>query len=1043
MIYKFNNGGIVKLQNAGSIPEYDNIEQIAKYNREHGTNFYKMSQVLEHDKQQALQKSQNKKSFWEILAGHPESSGEAILNKTIETANNAELPETRSKIYNDTGKTQLATTAGSLLTLPMLGEFSTYGLLGGTSRLAGGMTGSTVGSYTLGKAGELGDRTFGTTWMKPAGQIIGGFAGWGPGSNIVWKGAAKIAPNRIIGDFVSGALNKSVNNAKLGISDLQRNIEAGKIGWAPATTKTLWHNSNEPISQLKIDFPAWDITERNAPLGHIWGTGEETTTGFIGNRPYHYSADVTLSKPMIQLNEAIGNGKNASRNEILDFAQKSSADGLHFPNIEDNTLNHQNVYSIFKDVTPKTLNIHFRNPLKKTYSSPKTKIKKLELSEDIMSSDHVLDELNEFESPINKFLNETLQDTPKSFQEKFYKELAKNNPSKKELIQQIPFLLDGNPNKEELSHILQDVVSKYDDRVVPFGYHLDNKGNMKVTPGNAAEIAKTYLGIDKGFIDPDLGMITRASTNGETLSTYKGRQTWMGGFGGQGVTMGYHLSANPQIPGTLFVKTLNPNGMRLKARALKGFQTSQLAAAEKALKANEPEIAAKAIIDLRKVPEAQDNALIQRLMYSYGDLDPTRLSNTSLKTEIEGLKQRINPEASADITRGLRKTFDKKELIIPETLQYDSRHNIYIGDGSAGRFIGGYYSKHKPIDILDGYSLDRWNQYANKKSKFGLTEDPKFIKLLKILEQNGYNINEIKDKITSDVLFKLADEKYPGQPSFLRVNDFGGLFESGRKIGKEPKPFFGINRPSGEVPIVYGINRNYLRENLYPVHRLSPEYKQGGILKAQRGTFEDFWNTLPQNQKDSTDFNVRRYWELNDKPSNFKEAVKRGMYKKEKDGYHANSIAFNEETGEYEFMKSPNHPTIKYELDWFNSDKAKKFRNKYQLDSTSIPWKYVPKEKQGGIIKAQRGIGLAGLSNIKIPENIKQKLSDWFKYKTIKYDANKPVAYTEPDGLPSGVKSDTPGEIKVPRRREKMIQLISTPAYGQHAKLIENGGKAT
>jgi hypothetical protein len=48
-------------------------------------------------------------------------------------------------------------------------------------------------------------------------------------------------------------------------------------------------------------------------------------------------------------------------------------------------------------------------------------------------------------------------------------------------------------------------------------------------------------------------------------------------------------------------------------------------------------------------------------------------------------------------------------------------------------------------------------------------------------------------------------------------------------------------------------------------------------------------------------------------------------------------------------MKSPNHPTIKYELDWFNSDKAKKFRNKYQLDSTSIPWKYIPKEKQGEI----------------------------------------------------------------------------------------------
>lgn len=240
MIYKFNNGGIVKLQNAGSVPEYGNIEQIAKYNREHGTNFYKMSQVLEHDKQQAQQKSQNKKSFWEILAGHPESSGEAILNKTIETANNAELPETRSKIYNDTGKAQLATTAGSLLALPMLGEFSTYGLLGGASRLAGGFGGSAVGSYTLGKAGELGDRTFGTTWMKPAGQIIGGFAGWAPGSNIAYKSALDLASkapnivrigatNRFIGDVAGRELEKGVNSTSFVPTHVVSEIEGNKV----------------------------------------------------------------------------------------------------------------------------------------------------------------------------------------------------------------------------------------------------------------------------------------------------------------------------------------------------------------------------------------------------------------------------------------------------------------------------------------------------------------------------------------------------------------------------------------------------------------------------------------------------------------------------------------------------------------------------------------------------------------------------------------------------------------------------------------------
>lgn len=273
-------------------------------------------------------------------------------------------------------------------------------------------------------------------------------------------------------------------------------------------------------------------------------------------------------------------------------------------------------------------------------------------------------------------------------------------------------------------------------------------------------------------------------------------------------------------------------------------------------------------------------------------------------------------------------------------------------------------------------------------------------------------------------------------------------------VAKFPKSKF----PSGDLDDIsirlmdLGESNNFEVPVQYLKGFIKDQFKQGGILKAQDGMFEDFWNTLPQNQQDSTDFNVRRYWELNGKPINFKEAVKRGMYKKEKDGYHANSIAFNEETGEYEFMKSPNHPTIKYELDWFNSNDAKKFRDKYQLDSTSIPWKYVPKEKQGGILKAQRGTGLAGLPSIKIPENFKQKLSDWLKYKTIKYDANEPVAYIGLDGLPSGVKSNTSGELRIPRQinsekrdwRPKVLDFAITRGQnGNYAKFIENGGKTT
>jgi hypothetical protein len=65
--------------------------------------------------------------------------------------------------YINDGKQGAIAFGSTLLAAPMAGEFATYGLLGGAARLAGGMAGSAVGSYALGKAGELGDRTFGTT----------------------------------------------------------------------------------------------------------------------------------------------------------------------------------------------------------------------------------------------------------------------------------------------------------------------------------------------------------------------------------------------------------------------------------------------------------------------------------------------------------------------------------------------------------------------------------------------------------------------------------------------------------------------------------------------------------------------------------------------------------------------------------------------------------------------------------------------------------------------------------------------------------------
>lgn len=779
MIYKFNNGGIVKLQNAGSVPEYGNIEQIAKYNREHGTNFYKMSQVLEHDKQQAQQKSQNKKkSFWEILAGHPESAGEAILNKTIETANNAELPETRSKIYNDTGKAQLATTAGSLLTLPMLGEFSTYGLLGGSARLAGGFGGSAVGSYALGKAGELGDRTFGTTWMKPAGQVIGGFTGWGPGSSITYKGALNLAskaPNiarigatdRFIGDVAGRELEKSVNSTSFVPTHVVSEIEGNKV--IPFT----------PIPQKFVST-------------------------------VHFDPRVKLLSRPISEAERLGIPKNMRSN------LKALEDQYYWGYKQWNQRYNAAIESGNLKEAQKLRDLHFK-----------------------------------IKAPNTKITGET-----------------------------------GMP--KEVYHGSQQKFTVFDSSKTRPDYDYGTSTNMFSDNKNVA----------LGYANKDPDKLHSVYLNLQNIleKDFKGN-SWNG--------------------------SVNNTGK---------FQI---------------------------VPE----------------YDTIYSSKQEAETALQKILDRYHPNDPVK--------------------QEEQRHYMYVKElmdlPHPERSTNAFSDEIAKSSVLDGGIVRNVTDYYN----------------LPIFDENPELYKELTSPHTD---YFVKDPRNIKSSAIITRDDFGRI-----------------------IPIVK-------RDNF---HNPDIRYKQGGILKAQDGTFEDFWNTLPQNQQDSTDFNVRRYWELNGKPGNFKEAIKRGMYKKEKDGYHANSIAFNEETGEYEFMKSPNHPTIKYELDWFNSNDAKKFRDKYQLDSTSIPWKYVPKEKQGGILKAQRGTGLAGLPNVKIPENIKQKLSDWLKYKTIKYDANEPIAYIGTDGLPSGFKSDTPGEIKVPRRREKMIQLISTPAYGQHAKLIENGGKTT
>lgn len=173
-------------------------------------------------------------------------------------------------------------------------------------------------------------------------------------------------------------------------------------------------------------------------------------------------------------------------------------------------------------------------------------------------------------------------------------------------------------------------------------------------------------------------------------------------------------------------------------------------------------------------------------------------------------------------------------------------------------------------------------------------------------------------------------------------------------------------------------------ESITKAREILSKYKQQQTNQLQQGgtldPFEHYLSTLPENQRDSTNFRVKDYWIFNDKPKDFKEARRRGMFTQDKAGlFHARSIAENPETGEIEYMKASSHPTRYMESDWYekgliyNEDQNgnlstiqlkpgvpgyedwKRFTNDYELVKSEPYWKYVkrqqkevPSHKDGG-----------------------------------------------------------------------------------------------
>ena len=121
------------------------------------------------------------------------------------------------------------------------------------------------------------------------------------------------------------------------------------------------------------------------------------------------------------------------------------------------------------------------------------------------------------------------------------------------------------------------------------------------------------------------------------------------------------------------------------------------------------------------------------------------------------------------------------------------------------------------------------------------------------------------------------------------------------------------------------------------------DYAGDGTVFPFFGRYKRFKNSLPDNLKNTPEdeYAMRYYWKHSNKPKSFDEAINREqpMFTMEDDGYyHAPSV----EPNTLRFLKPKNHPTLQYELDWYNSDN---FRNKYDLDTSDKFYRYIPKKR--------------------------------------------------------------------------------------------------
>lgn len=199
----------------------------------------------------------------------------------------------------------------------------------------------------------------------------------------------------------------------------------------------------------------------------------------------------------------------------------------------------------------------------------------------------------------------------------------------------------------------------------------------------------------------------------------------------------------------------------------------------------------------------------------------------------------------------------------------------------------------------------------------------------------------------------------------------------------------GYIRTFNEEKDCWTYTKNKPQESQNEQREVIEQFQQGGKSSKKKdwNSYYEFLETLPKNLQKGNDTDTLEGYRMKllfDNTPNlwtFEDGLKgeNPIFTKEEDGYHTPSV-IQLPDGHYEFLKSYNHPTFQKEIEWYNSEDGKSFREKYILrskDDQGVPLvypQYIPNNpqafRQGGQMNLiPEGALHARKNNMKLAES--------------------------------------------------------------------------